>query len=55
MLYARLQRGESLDPNSRDKEVYLMKKTQKSIIAIRKTCKVKGTGLSHYVMTETKK
>jgi modified peptide precursor CbpA len=30
-------------------------KTQKSVIAIRKTCKAKGTGLSHYVMAEPKK
>jgi len=30
-------------------------KTKKSVIAVRKTCKAKGIGLSHYVMTETKK
>ncbi len=31
------------------------KKTKKTIIALRKTCKARGTGLSHYVMMDSKK
>lgn len=30
------------------------KKAGKEVIAHRKKCKVRGTGLSHYVMTEKK-
>lgn len=30
-------------------------KKNKEIIAVRKTCKAKGTGLSHYVMMDSEK
>jgi modified peptide precursor CbpA len=33
----------------------MTKKSKRSFIAVRKTCKAKGTGLSHYVMMESKK
>ena len=31
-----------------------MKKKIKKVIAYRKTCKVKGTGLSHYILMDRK-
>ncbi len=30
-------------------------KAKKEVIAVRKTCKARGTGLSHYVMMDSKK
>lgn len=30
-------------------------KTKKTVIALRKKCKARGTGLSHYVMMDSKK
>ena len=31
-----------------------MKKKTKKVIAYRKTCKAKGTGLSHYILMDRK-
>ena len=31
-----------------------MKKAKRSVIAIRKTCKARGTGLSHYILMDKK-
>ena len=31
-----------------------MKKAKKNVIAKRKTCKAKGTGLSHYILVDKK-
>ena len=31
-----------------------VKKTKKDMIATRKTCKAKGTGLSHYILADKK-
>jgi modified peptide precursor CbpA len=32
----------------------MKKKMKKEVIATRKTCKAKGTGLSHYIMLKDK-
>ena len=40
-------------PNSSKKE-NTMKQTKKAVIAYRKTCPAKGTGLSHYILMDKK-
>ncbi len=33
----------------------MVKKNEKKVIAYRKSCKAKGTGLSHYILMDRKK
>jgi modified peptide precursor CbpA len=36
------------------KEEHMTKQTKKAVIAYRKTCQAKGTGLSHYILMDKK-
>jgi modified peptide precursor CbpA len=43
-----------VDPFFRKEATMKTSKADKKVIAYRKTCKAKGTGLSHYILTDRK-